>query len=69
MTNACDPREDPHTGDVIRCEGAGRISGFNHYADGVCFACKGEGNEGARPMLAALKTLLERFIIEDCRAA
>lgn len=27
------------------------------------------GLAAARPMLAALKTLLERFIIEDCRAA
>lgn len=122
-----------------RCEGAGRINGFDHYADGVCFACEGkgrrlvanyvqtltpaqiaaaekeiaeeqvvrtfidahlhlsraqvvakfgalgfekinrlhsvaagvvrEGNNDAAPMLAALKTLSERFIVEDLRAA
>ena len=122
-----------------RCEGAGRINGFDHYADGVCFACAGqgrrlvanyaqvmtpaqiaaaekadaeervvrafitahthlsraqvitklgrlgfekintlrgvaagmirEGNDAAAPMLAGLKTLMERFVVEDLRAA
>jgi hypothetical protein len=122
-----------------RCEGRGRINGFDHYAKGICFACEGkgerlvanyvqvmtpamiaaaakaeaeqkvvrafvdahlhlsvaqlvtklgavsfekvyllhsyaagfvhEGNDDARPMLAACKVLLERFIIEDLRAA
>lgn len=26
-----------------KCSGKGRINGFDHYADGVCFDCDGTG--------------------------
>ncbi len=139
MTNAAAKTPAKITVTCDRCEGKGYINGFNHYADGVCFACEGKGKRfvanyvqtltaemiaaaekadaeekivrafveahlhltaaqvvvkfgalrfekvyrlhgsvagyvcngehAAEPMLAALKTLLERFIVEDLRAA
>lgn len=33
----------PKTLTCAKCDGKGRISGFAHYADGVCFQCGGAG--------------------------
>lgn len=32
-----------HLGTCSKCDGKGRIRAFSHYADGVCFWCKGAG--------------------------
>lgn len=47
------------TGTCGRCDGSGRIRGFSHYANGVCFACKGTGSLPVEMSEAAPKTARE----------
>lgn len=32
-----------------RCNGTGRVAGFEHVHNGVCYACRGSGRRGPRP--------------------
>ena len=49
----------------LKCAGAGEIGHYRHYADGVCFECKGAGVVTLKPERKApvtLRTIDRRYV-------
>lgn len=40
-----------------KCEGKGRIQGFTHVQNGVCFRCGGTGKQASKPRKQVVKPL------------
>jgi len=53
-----------------KCEGKGYINGFNHYANGVCFQCAGNGTCEHTPYQQKMTAEMEKArILTDARRA
>jgi hypothetical protein len=56
-------RNNQHLVECPRCMGRGVIEAFGHYANGVCFQCKGEGKVRAPKITATEAPKVEDVII------